>query len=148
MNHALRRISLVVLAMFLLLLLSVNYVQAFEPSSLAVQRGNARVAEAAPLPDPAGFSTSRGAIHASENGVPCALGRAFPVRILLRVRVPNVCCPSLFALGSLCWSDRQRNRAGHGGCRFDRVRRLDVARLARTCFLAKPILAGLGKQNG
>ena len=43
MNRALRRISLVVLAMFLLLLLSVNYVQAFEPSSLAVQRGNARV---------------------------------------------------------------------------------------------------------
>jgi peptidoglycan glycosyltransferase len=43
MNHALRRISLVVLAMFLLLLLSVNYVQAFEPSSLAAQRGNARV---------------------------------------------------------------------------------------------------------
>jgi penicillin-binding protein A len=42
MNHALRRISLVVLAMFLLLLLSVNYVQAFEPASLAVQRGNAR----------------------------------------------------------------------------------------------------------
>jgi len=43
MNRALRRISLVVLAMFLLLLLSVNYVQAFEPSSLALQRGNARV---------------------------------------------------------------------------------------------------------
>jgi peptidoglycan glycosyltransferase len=43
MNRALRRISLVILAMFLLLLLSVNYVQAFEPSSLAVQRGNARV---------------------------------------------------------------------------------------------------------
>ena len=43
MNHALRRISLVTLAMFLLLLLSVNYVQAFEPSSLAVQRGNARI---------------------------------------------------------------------------------------------------------
>jgi penicillin-binding protein A len=42
MNRALRRISLVVLAMFLLLLLSVNYVQAFEPASLAVQRGNAR----------------------------------------------------------------------------------------------------------
>jgi penicillin-binding protein A len=42
MNHALRRISLVALAMFLLLLLSVNYVQAFEPASLAVQRGNAR----------------------------------------------------------------------------------------------------------
>ena len=43
MNHALRRISLVVLAMFLLLMISVNYVQAFEPSSLAVQRGNARI---------------------------------------------------------------------------------------------------------
>jgi penicillin-binding protein A len=43
MNRALRRISLVVLAMFLLLLVSVNYVQAFEPPSLAVQRGNARV---------------------------------------------------------------------------------------------------------
>jgi penicillin-binding protein A len=42
MNHALRRISLVALAMFLLLLLSVNYVQGFEPASLAAQRGNAR----------------------------------------------------------------------------------------------------------
>ncbi|HEV3294476.1 MAG TPA: penicillin-binding transpeptidase domain-containing protein [Streptosporangiaceae bacterium] len=43
MNHALRRVSLVVLGMFLLLLLNVNYVQAFEPSYLAGQRGNARV---------------------------------------------------------------------------------------------------------
>jgi penicillin-binding protein A len=42
MNHALRRISLVTLLMFLALLLGVNYVQAFEPSSLAVQKGNAR----------------------------------------------------------------------------------------------------------
>jgi penicillin-binding protein A len=42
MNHALRRISLVILGMFLLLLLAVNYVQAFEPASLAAQRGNAR----------------------------------------------------------------------------------------------------------
>ena len=42
MNHALRRISLVILGMFILLLLSVNYVQGFEPASLAVQRGNAR----------------------------------------------------------------------------------------------------------
>ena len=42
MNHALRRISLLLLAMFLLLLLNVNYVQAFEPGTLAVQRGNAR----------------------------------------------------------------------------------------------------------
>ena len=42
MNHALRRISLVILGMFILLLLGVNYVQGFEPASLAVQRGNAR----------------------------------------------------------------------------------------------------------
>jgi peptidoglycan glycosyltransferase len=43
MNHALRRISLVILGMFVLLLLGVNYVQGFEPASLAVQRGNARI---------------------------------------------------------------------------------------------------------
>ncbi len=43
MNHALRRVSLVVLGMFLLLLINVNYVQAFEPSFLAGQPGNARV---------------------------------------------------------------------------------------------------------
>jgi penicillin-binding protein A len=43
MNHALRRVSLVVLLMFGLLLLSVNYLQGFQPSSLAVQRGNARI---------------------------------------------------------------------------------------------------------
>jgi peptidoglycan glycosyltransferase len=43
MNQALRRVSLVALAMFLLLLLNVNYVQAFEPGFLAAQRGNARV---------------------------------------------------------------------------------------------------------
>ena len=42
MNHALRRLSLLLLAMFVLLLLNVNYVQAFEPGFLAVQRGNAR----------------------------------------------------------------------------------------------------------
>ena len=39
MNHALRRISLVILGMFILLLLGVNYVQGLEPASLAVQRG-------------------------------------------------------------------------------------------------------------
>jgi peptidoglycan glycosyltransferase len=62
MNHALRRISLVVLAMFLLLLLSVNYVQAFEPSSLAVQRGNARVFSQQ-------FQYQRGSILTSNNKV-------------------------------------------------------------------------------
>jgi penicillin-binding protein A len=43
MNHALRRVSLVVLGMFLLLLINVNYVQAFEPSFLAAQPDNPRV---------------------------------------------------------------------------------------------------------
>jgi len=42
MNHALRRISLVALVMFIVLLLGVNYVQAFEPSRLATQLGNGR----------------------------------------------------------------------------------------------------------
>jgi peptidoglycan glycosyltransferase len=42
MNHALRRTSLVALAMFIVLLLGVNYVQAFEPARLAAQPGNAR----------------------------------------------------------------------------------------------------------
>jgi penicillin-binding protein A len=60
MNRALRRISLVVLAMFLLLLLSVNYVQAFEPSSLALQRGNARVFSQQ-------YQYQRGAILTSNN---------------------------------------------------------------------------------
>src|SRR5262245_8000042 len=42
MNHALRRISLLILAMFIVLLLGVNYVQAFEPPRLAAQLGNGR----------------------------------------------------------------------------------------------------------
>ena len=42
MNHALRRISLLILAMFIVLLLGVNYVQAFEPPRLATQLGNGR----------------------------------------------------------------------------------------------------------
>jgi penicillin-binding protein A len=43
MNRALFRLSLACLAMFLLLLLNVNYVQAFEASSLAGRPGNIRV---------------------------------------------------------------------------------------------------------
>jgi cell division protein FtsI/penicillin-binding protein 2 len=42
MNHALRRVSLVVLAMFVLLLLNVNFVQAFEAGNLAGKLGNGR----------------------------------------------------------------------------------------------------------
>jgi penicillin-binding protein A len=43
MNHGLRRISLIVLALFLLLMINVNYVQAFQTSSLASDPGNGRV---------------------------------------------------------------------------------------------------------
>src|SRR6266436_1434852 len=43
MNRALFRLSLACLAMFVLLLLNVNYVQAFEDNSLANRPGNVRV---------------------------------------------------------------------------------------------------------
>ncbi|MEP7022815.1 MAG: penicillin-binding protein 2 [Actinomycetota bacterium] len=43
MNRALLRLSLACLAMFVLLLLNVNYVQAFKSSSLATKSGNVRV---------------------------------------------------------------------------------------------------------
>lgn len=42
MNHALRRVSVLVLIMFGLLLVNVNYVQAFQASSLAGDPGNGR----------------------------------------------------------------------------------------------------------
>ncbi len=42
MNHALRRMSLACLGLFLLLLINVNYVQAFEAGSLASKPGNLR----------------------------------------------------------------------------------------------------------
>jgi peptidoglycan glycosyltransferase len=41
-NRALRRISIAVLVMFVLLLINVNYLQGFEPTSLASQPGNSR----------------------------------------------------------------------------------------------------------
>jgi peptidoglycan glycosyltransferase len=41
-NRALRRISIAVLVMFVLLLLNINYVQAFEAGSLAAEPGNVR----------------------------------------------------------------------------------------------------------
>ena len=47
MNRALRRISFAVLAMFLLLLINVNYLQGFQTSSLANQPGNSRAFYAA-----------------------------------------------------------------------------------------------------
>ncbi|HYZ54129.1 MAG TPA: penicillin-binding protein 2 [Streptosporangiaceae bacterium] len=46
MNRALRRISIAVLVMFVLLLANVNYLQAFEANSLASKPGNVRAFEA------------------------------------------------------------------------------------------------------
>ena len=43
MNRALLRLSLACLVMFVLLLINVNYVQAFESTSLATRPGNDRV---------------------------------------------------------------------------------------------------------
>ena len=60
MNRALRRMSLVALAMFVLLLLNVNYVQAFRTSSLANKPGNARTFAQQ-------FQYQRGSIFTSDN---------------------------------------------------------------------------------
>ena len=46
MNRALRRISIAVLVMFVLLLINVNYLQGFAPASLATKPNNARAFEA------------------------------------------------------------------------------------------------------
>jgi penicillin-binding protein A len=46
-NRALRRISIAILVMFVLLLVNVNYLQAFEPASLATKPGNSRAFYAA-----------------------------------------------------------------------------------------------------
>jgi len=45
-NRALRRISIAVLVMFVLLLVNINYLQGFEPTSLAAKPNNARAFEA------------------------------------------------------------------------------------------------------
>jgi penicillin-binding protein A len=45
-NRALRRLSIAVLVMFVLLLININYVQGFEPASLAAKPNNARAFEA------------------------------------------------------------------------------------------------------
>ena len=47
MNRALRRISIAVLVMFVLLLINVSYLQGFDTASLASQPGNSRAFYAA-----------------------------------------------------------------------------------------------------
>jgi penicillin-binding protein A len=61
MNRALLRISLACLAMFVLLLLNMNYVQAFETGKLAAEPGNIRVFDEQ-------FTYQRGAITADGDG--------------------------------------------------------------------------------
>jgi peptidoglycan glycosyltransferase len=58
-NRALRRISIAVLVMFVLLLININYVQGFEPASLASKPNNARAFEAQ-------FQYQRGSIVTSD----------------------------------------------------------------------------------
>ena len=59
MNRALRRLSIAVLVMFVLLLININYVQGFEPASLATKPNNARAFEAQ-------FQYQRGSILTSD----------------------------------------------------------------------------------
>src|SRR5262249_35987270 len=61
MNRALLKVSLACLAMFVLLLLNINYVQAFKASKLAAEPGNVRVFDQQ-------FSYQRGAIIAAGDG--------------------------------------------------------------------------------
>jgi peptidoglycan glycosyltransferase len=58
-NRALRRISIAILVMFVLLLVNINYLQGFEPASLAAKPGNARAFEAQ-------FQYQRGSILTSD----------------------------------------------------------------------------------
>jgi peptidoglycan glycosyltransferase len=60
-NRALLRVSLACLALFVLLLLNVNYVQAFETTKLADEPHNVRVFDAQ-------FTFQRGAILAGGDG--------------------------------------------------------------------------------
>ena len=60
MNRALRRISIAVLVMFLLLLVNINYLQGFQPASLASKPNNARAFEAQ-------FQYQRGSIVTADN---------------------------------------------------------------------------------
>jgi peptidoglycan glycosyltransferase len=73
MNRALFRISLACLAMFVLLLVNVNYVQAFESSSLAAKPGNIRVFDQQ-------FQYQRGPIIAYGDNTNTKIADSVPVR--------------------------------------------------------------------
>ena len=73
MNRALLRLSLACLAMFVLLLINVNYVQAFEASSLADKPGNVRVFNQQ-------FQYQRGSIIAAGSGQNYKVAESVPVK--------------------------------------------------------------------
>ncbi len=73
MNRALFRLSLACLAMFVLLLINVNYVQAFEAGSLAGKPGNARTFNQQ-------FQYQRGSIIANGVGGPTTIAESLPVK--------------------------------------------------------------------
>lgn len=73
MNRALLRISLACLAMFVLLLLNMNYVQAFEATKLASEPGNVRVFNEQ-------FTYQRGAIIANGDNTDLKIAKSEPVK--------------------------------------------------------------------
>jgi penicillin-binding protein A len=73
MNRALFRLSLACLAMFVLLLVNVNYVQAFESSSLSSKPDNARTFDEQ-------FEYQRGSIVADGVGGPLTVADSLPVK--------------------------------------------------------------------
>jgi penicillin-binding protein A len=73
MNRALFRLSLACLAMFVLLMLNVNYVQAFQSTSLANRPGNARTFDQQ-------FQYQRGSIIAAGVGGPTTIANSLPTK--------------------------------------------------------------------
>jgi peptidoglycan glycosyltransferase len=73
MNRALYRLSLACLVMFVLLLINVNYVQAFQADSLAGRPGNARAFAQQ-------FQFQRGSIIASGGGQNTTIAESLPVK--------------------------------------------------------------------
>jgi penicillin-binding protein A len=73
MNRALFRLSLACLGMFALLLINVNYVQAFESNSLANRPGNIRTFDEQ-------FQFQRGSIIADGTGGPTTIAESLPVK--------------------------------------------------------------------
>ncbi len=73
MNRALLRISLACLVMFVLLLINMNYVQAFETTKLAAEPGNIRVFNEQ-------FTYQRGAIIANGDGTDLKIAESLPVK--------------------------------------------------------------------